>query len=901
VTPERWEEIQALFFELAELETEDQAARLDALSSSDPELHAQLKRLLAAHDETGELLGSFEDLISRPGFEEVPEEGRPALADPHKLIGRTVSHYEVVGLLGAGGMGILYKAVDTQLSRTVALKFLPPQWSLDGAFKARFEREARAVAALDHPNVCAIHEIGETDEGQLFIAMAFYDGETVREKIARGSLAVDEAMELAAQAASGLAAAHRAGLVHRDIKPANLMVTEEGVLKILDFGLAKTEETALTESGMVLGTPAYMSPEQTRGEGVDARTDLWSLGVVLYEMLTAQRPFGGKDMAVFHAILHEEPRPPGELRADLPSEMEEMVLRLLSKDPEARYAGAELLSEELAASASALTGAMGLLREIHRRSLWRVLGIYVVGSWLVLLVVDTLAGTLNLPDWAPALALFLLIVGLPIVLATAFVQVGPTGSKALHAEAVELKVAVEDHRRSIAVLPLANRSALEEDQFFVDGIHDDILTRLSQIEGLKVISRTSVMQYRESPPPIREIAGELGVGTVLEGAVQRAGDRVRVNVQLIDAETDRQLWAQTYDEELTAANIFAIQSDIAEQIASALRATLSPELKERIEARPTESLEAYDLYTRGRYLTNRSWSREDLESAANLYRQAIAADPAYALAHVGLAGTYWFRWFLGFLAAEEALPQARAAVERALELDETLAEAHAALGLVLRAELRFKEAERAGLRALKLNPGSADVHQQYGWLLLDLARYEESVREARRAVELDPLSMRNRLGLANILGFARDYDASIVESLRILELEPENARAYYNLAAAYTLNGQHEEGLAAIRRSIELDPEDPLGPPLLAWVYARAGQRDEALKALEQVEEQGPMLKEIAIVYGELGDLDRAFAYLDRAYAEDPGSLTYLRADPTTDSLKDDPRFDELMRKLGLE
>ncbi|MEE8446980.1 MAG: tetratricopeptide repeat protein, partial [Gemmatimonadota bacterium] len=364
---------------------------------------------------------------------------------------------------------------------------------------------------------------------------------------------------------------------------------------------------------------------------------------------------------------------------------------------------------------------------------------------------------------------------------------------------------------------------------------------------------------------------------------------------------DRQLWAQTYDEELTAANIFAIQSDIAMKIAAALQATLAPDVEERIESRPTESLEAYDLFTRGRYVSNRSGTREDQESAADLYRQAIAADPAYAPAHVGLAMTYLFLWFQGFLAAEEALPQARAAVERALELDETLAEAHAALGTVLTTELRFEEAEREFQRALELNPGSADVHLGYSQLLLDLARYEESVRETRRAVELDPLSMGNRLFLANSLMFTRDYEASIDESLRTLEREPENPFAYYILAAAYTLNGQHEEGLAAIRRSIELNPENLFGPTLLAWVYARAEQQDEALEALEQVEEQGPMLKELAIVYGELGELDRAFEYLDRAFAEDPGNLVYLRADPTADSLKDDPRFAELMRKLGLE
>jgi TolB-like protein/Tfp pilus assembly protein PilF len=393
--------------------------------------------------------------------------------------------------------------------------------------------------------------------------------------------------------------------------------------------------------------------------------------------------------------------------------------------------------------------------------------------------------------------------------------------------------------RSIAVLPFDNRSAGGENAaFFAEGMHDDILTTLAKIGSLKVISRTSAMKYRVTDKSIPEIAGELGVATVLEGGVQRAGNRVRLNVQLIDARADRHMWAETYDEELTTANIFSIRSDIARKIAAALQATLAPEVAERIEVRPTESLEAYDLYTRGRYLANRSRTRRDVESAADLYRKAIAADPAYAPAHVDLAGTYLVLWGQGSLAAEEALPKARAAVERALELDETLAEAHAALGSVLVGELRFEEAEREFERALELNHGSANVHLPYGQLLLELARYDEAVRQARRAVELDPLSMANRLFLAASLMFARDYEASITESLRILDVEPENSVAYYVLAEAFTLNDQHEEGLAAIRRSIELDPEDLLGPPLLAWVYARAGQREEALKTLERVEEQ---------------------------------------------------------------
>jgi serine/threonine-protein kinase len=457
--------------------------------------------------------------------------------------------------------------------------------------------------------------------------------------------------------------------------------------------------------------------------------------------------------------------------------------------------------------------------------------------------------------------------------------------------------------RSIAILPFANRSAEGENAaFFAEGMHDDILTTLAQIGSLTVISRTSTLKYRETEKSIPEIARELSVATVLEGSVQRAEDRVRVNVQLIDASTDRQLWAQTYDEELTTANIFTIQSSIARKIAAALQAKLAPEVEARLDARPTESLEAYDLYTRGRYLSNRSLTREDQESAADYYRQAIAADPTYAPAYVGLASTYLVLWRRGLRPPEETLPLGRAAVERALELDETLAEAHAALGTVLTAELRFGEAEREFQRALELNHGSAEVHRQYGRLLSRVGRHEESVREARLALHLDPLSVRLRVSLVSRLFFARDFDGAIDEALKVLELEPDHVNALSFLGGAYTLNGQREEGIAALQRAIELDPDNLFRVTQLAWAYARSERREQALETLQEIDvEPGPILKEIAIVYGELGDLNRAFEYLDRAYAEDPGNLAYMRADPTADSLKNDPRFAELMRKLGLQ
>ena len=593
-----------------------------------------------------------------------------------------------------------------------------------------------------------------------------------------------------------------------------------------------------------------------------------------------------------------------------------------------------------------------LIHEIHRRSLWQVLGIYLVGSWFVLQVVDTMVGALKLPDWAPPIALILLIIGLPVVLATAFVQEGTARSTPEHVgereEGPGASPEGPQHRlftwrnaiaggvaafalwgvvaagwmllgsgtesrgqsaaaeasaidlRSIAVLPLANRSALEEDAFFVDGIHDDILTHLSRIGNLTVISRTSVMQYKSTAKSMREIAGELGVATVLEGGVQRAGDRVRVNVQLIDASTDRHLWAETYDEELTTANIFSIQSDIARKIAAALQATLAPDVEERIETRPTESLEAYDLYTRGRFIWNAGSTAADMEEASEFFQQAIEADSGYAPAYVGLVQTYWRRLSFGVLSAHETIPQARAAIERALELDPDLAEAHAALGIVLTRELRFEEAERAFRRALELNPGSAEAHGSYAFPLNLLGRGSESVRMARRAVELDPLSIRRRLKLATSLLFTRDYDGALDEAARALELEPENMIAHYFLGAALALNGQLEEAIAALQRSSELDPS-PGNRITLAWVYARDGQREKALELLADVPEMGTSLKEIALVYGELGELDRAFDYLDRAYAEHPANLVSLLIDPGADPLRQDPRFDELMKKLGLQ
>jgi serine/threonine-protein kinase len=433
-------------------------------------------------------------------------------------------------------------------------------------------------------------------------------------------------------------------------------------------------------------------------------------------------------------------------------------------------------------------------------------------------------------------------------------------------------------------------------------MHDDLLTQLAKIDSLKVISRTSVMEYKGVNRNIREIADELEVATVVEGGVQRSGDRVRVNVQLIDASTDQHLWAETYDEELTAANVFAIQSDLATKIASALRATLTPEVEERIAERPTESLEAYDLYVRGRFiLDNRGSTRDGVEAAADLYRQATAADPTYALAYTGLANTHLQLFNLGYLSESEALPQARAVLERALESDPDLAEGRILHAQLLRLDLRPDEAEQEIRRVLELNPGNAQAHALYSQVLLTLGHPEESVLEARRAVQLDPLSVALRRTLVARLAWVSDYDGTIEESRKLLELEPTEADAHYYAGMAHVIKGQSVPAIESFRQAIELNPDDPYYPAGLAWAYARAGDRAQSLEYLQRAETAGVPLKEIGLVYGALGDLDLAFDYLERGYAAEPGTLAGISADPSADPLRADPRWDELMEKMDRE
>ena len=566
-----------------------------------------------------------------------PGETRPVVSATDPLAGRVLSHYRLEERLGAGGMGVLYRATDLKLGRAVAIKLLARHLVSDETAKARFVREARAASALDHPNIATIHEIGEED-GELFIAMALYEGETLKQRLEKGRLGVKEALEVLRQVALGLEAAHRAGIVHRDIKPANILITSTETVKILDFGVAKlvsdSQTQTMTQAGQAMGTMLYMSPEQLRGESVDARNDLWSLGVLAYEVLAGVSPFQTDSSAATVArILHEEP-PSLAAVPGVPDWLAELVSRLLRKNPAERPQTASDLLQRLQDGDP--TGPRGAPFPAR-------------GS--------------RLPWWTS------LVFAAGLLLA----------SIAWWALRNRISGQNTNADRSIAVLPFASLSMGEENAYFTQGFHDELLRQLGRIGDLRVISRTSVLQYKEGARNLREIAEALGVSSVLEGSVQRAGNRVRVEARLMDARNDRQMWADRYDRDLT--DIFGIQTAVAEEIAGALHARLSTAQKAQIQRKPTENAEAYDLYLRALEYENRlGYQPDNLEIAERLYRQAIQADPSFALARARLALVklnYW--WAAG--ASDSVAEEARDEAEQSLRLQPDLPEGHLALGL----------------------------------------------------------------------------------------------------------------------------------------------------------------------------------------------------------------------------
>jgi len=733
------------------------------------------------------------------------------------MIGKTVSHYKILEKIGEGGMGVVYKAEDTKLKRTVALKFLPPGFTKDTHAIERFMQEAQAAAALDHPNICTVYEINESED-QTFISMAFIKGQSMKEKIESGPLKIEEALDIAVQVAEGLQEAHERGIVHRDIKPGNVMLTEKGQAKITDFGLAKLEWGAdLTKTATIIGTVAYMSPEQARGEKVDHRTDIWSLGCVLYEMLTGKRPFKStNDQAVIYSILKEKPVPMTEIWRDISKKLEQVVESCLEKDPAERY-------KDMGA----------LLRDLN--------------------------------------------------------SIDPN------------KKAPVSEKPSIAVLPFVNMSADPENEYFSDGLSEDLINALTKITDLHVVARTSSFAFKGEKVDIREIGQKLDVNNLLEGSVRKVGNRVRITAQLIKVEDGYHLWSDRFDRDME--DVFAIQDEITEKIMEKLLVALDVHKKTPQEHRPA-NLEAYDLYLKGRYCLNMF----SMDKALAYYNQAIEKDPEYALAYASIAEVYTL-YSTGFdiLPSKDAMPKARKAAQKALQLDPNLAEAYVSLGLVaLSYDWDRKATKQYFHKALELNPNSASAHQwiEFYWTYME-ADPDTATEHLERAQELDPLNflIKVRLGFMSI--FKRDYDHALDQFKALFNFEPNYAMLYLSFATAYALKSMYDEALSYGKKMMEFGPPVVAYVGNLGWLYALAGKKEKAYELLSDLEERSKKGYVssfwTAAIYLGLEEIDKAFEWFERAYKDRDSNMIYFTVPPIFDPIRSDPRYQRLLEKMGLE
>jgi serine/threonine protein kinase/Tfp pilus assembly protein PilF len=734
--------------------------------------------------------------------------------------------YAVERELGRGGMATVYLADDLKHGRKVAIKVLRPELgSMLGP--ERFGREIQMAAALNHPHILPLHDSGEA-AGLLFYVMPYVRGESLRQRLAREhQLPIDEAIDIARHVASALDHAHAHGLVHRDIKPENILL-HEGEAMVTDFGIALAAGAAddrLTSAGLMIGTPAYMSPEQAAGEQVlDSRSDVYSLACVLYELLAGEPPYTGPSPRAIISKRFTEPVPAvRRVRAAVPPGVEKALRKALAVVPADRYDSAGAFAAALSAPTAAT-------------------------------------------------------VVVPAVKAASATQ-------------------------SVAVLPFLNMSANPDNEFFADGITEDVIAQLSKIRSLKVISRTSVMPFKQHTQSLREIGARLQVATLLEGSVRRAGDRVRIVAQLIDAETDRHLWAETYDRQLT--DIFAIQSDVALQIASALRTELSPDERNRIGREPTRNVNAYQLYLQGRHWYTR-YTEEGFRKGIDYFRQAIAADPNYAMAHVGLALAYAelaAGQGGGPVSGPEAYREAMEAISTALALDGSLGEAHSVLALLkCTHDFDWAGAETEFRLALELSPGVSDIYDHYGWLCSALERYDEALALVRRAQELDPLT--HRADVASTLLRAGRYQEALESAERCVEFDPEYMRGRSTLGWAYLKNGRPEEGLAELEQAVRLAPANTLYLAQLGQAYALTGMPEkgrEVLRRLDQLATERYVTPyHLAYVYTGLGEHETAIDLLERAYEERAGSVYGVKGSFLFAPLRSHPRFKALLEKMNL-
>jgi serine/threonine-protein kinase len=799
-------------------------------------------------------------------------------------------HYRILGQIGKGGQGTVYKARDSKLGRTVVLKVLPPELNAHDTSLRRFEREARLASSLDHPNICTIFDLYHVG-GVHFIVMQYVEGRNVRQLVRGRPLDVASAVSIAYQTADALAAAHARGIIHRDIKPGNVMVTDGGQVKVLDFGLAKLldettahaegiHQTQLTELGSPQGTAAAAAPEQAAGRKVDHRADIFSTGVMLYEMLTGTWPFQGKSVVeVRYAVIHDEPKPVAQVRGeDSPAiqRLQQILDRAMAKDPADRYQRIVEMRDELRA----------VLRDIDPAH-------------------DTVA-----PHFTPAKSrprggespfarLFrsraaLLALGGVLLLAAA------VAAYALYFRGRRARGGGEIN--SLAVLPFENAGADPAAEYLSDGITESLIDSLSRLPSVKVRSRNSVFRYKGSQKPPDSIGRELGAEAVVTGRVEKRGEQLVVNVELIDARDDTHLWGENYTQRLS--DLPRLQEEISRAVTARLRPALSGEDERRLVKQYSTSAEAYELYLQGRYSWNKR-TAEGLRDGINFFARAADRDPKYAPAYAGLADCYWLLNVYNVGPSLESSARASEAARRALALDDTLAEAHASLASVLyRYDWNWEEAERHYRRAIELKPDYAPAHQWYSAMLVALGRFDEAHSEVQRAHELEPFSLTISADLGRHLYYARRYEEALAAHRRTLETDRNFARAHAETGYVLAQTKRAPEAVEEFRRALALDPENVASLSGLGYAYGAAGRKEEALKVAEQLKEQAGRRYvspyHLAVVYAGTGDRALALEHLEKAAAEHYNWLAFINVEPQFDSLRADPRFAALVKRVGL-
>ena len=790
------------------------------------------------------------------------------------MIDETISHFRVIEKLDEGGMGVVYKAIDTRLNRPVALKFLPDKIARDSQALERFRREAQAASALNHPGICTIYDIGEHD-GRAFIAMEFIDGETLRSHIHGKALPLEETLRLGIQIAEALDAAHSEGIIHRDVKPANIFVTRRGQAKVLDFGLAKlvpkgianadsdsggatTDSTSIV--GIISGTPAYMSPEQVRGDNLDGRTDIYSLGLLLFEMATGRQAFsGGTGGVIIEAVLTRSPVPARTINPEIPPQLEEIISKALHKDREQRYQHVGEVRAEL--------------QQLERGpdSGWRA------RQETAQSVLSSNTGRLQ----------------------TTAEQKAADSTAQTSAPRTERVSRIID---SIAVLPFENASRDAEHEYLGDGIAGSLINILATIPKLRVMAQSTVFRYKGRGMDAQAVGRELNVRAVLTGRIMQSGGALRIGTELVDVPTGSQLWGGQYDRK--PGDIFAIQDEISGEISEKLRLKLTRAEKKRLTKRETVDAEAYRLYLKGRHHWNK-WTEEGFYKAIEYFQEAVEKDPSYALAYTGVADSYVLLGWNSYLPPKDAFPKAKRAAMGALRLDPDLGEAHTSEAAVLWLhDWRWPEAGSEFRRSLALSPSHPTASHWYAEHLMTMGRHAEAIEQMKKSQELDPLSLIISVAIGWAFYMGRKYDEAIEQFRRTVELDPNYPVTYWILGLVLRKMGRYEMAIAEGEKGVNLSGGSPLMKAALAQTLATAGASERALQILDELIELAKQ-KYVAShffagIHIGLGEQDRAMEYLEKSYEEHSHWLMYLHMDPGMDSLRSYQRFQDLLRWVGL-